>query len=83
MTNVRIAFEKLDGVILKNMQTGKIKPGYDYCSTHIILVLKCTERSRGRIDWFPMVTGWMLQPVSHIRVWYQGTVLGFPFLLRH
>jgi len=35
MTNVRVAFEKLDNVSQDQMRTGKIKPGYSYCSTHI------------------------------------------------
>jgi len=31
MKNVRIAFEKVDGVDEKQMRTGKVKPGYTYC----------------------------------------------------
>jgi len=40
MTNVRVAFEKLDNVSQDQMRTGKIKPGYSYCSTHMILDIK-------------------------------------------
>ena len=36
MKNVQIAFEKVDGVDEKQMRTGKVKPGYSFCSTHII-----------------------------------------------
>ena len=32
MKNVRVAFEKLDNVSQDQMRTGKIKPGYSYCS---------------------------------------------------
>ena len=38
--NVRIAFEKVDGVTEQQMRTGKIKPGYSYCSTHMIFDIK-------------------------------------------
>ena len=37
MMNVRIDFEKLDGVAPEKMRTGKTKPGYKYFSPHIIL----------------------------------------------
>ena len=37
MMNVRIAFENLDGMTSEKMRTGKIKPGYKYFSTRIIL----------------------------------------------
>jgi len=44
MRNVRVAFEKLDNVSQDQMRTGKIKPGYSYCSTHMIFDIKM-ERS--------------------------------------
>jgi len=37
MRNVRVAFEKLDGMTEDKMRTGKVKPGFTYCSTHMIL----------------------------------------------
>jgi len=40
MKNVQIAFEKVDGVDEKQMRTGKVKPGYSFCSTHIIFDIK-------------------------------------------
>lgn len=40
MSNVRIAFEKLDGVAKEDMKLGKIKPGYKYCGTHMIFDIK-------------------------------------------
>ena len=33
MTNIIIAFKKIDGVMSEKMRTRKIKPGYKYCST--------------------------------------------------
>ena len=38
--NVRIAFEKVDGVNEEQMRTGKVKPGYSFCSTHMIFDVK-------------------------------------------
>ena len=35
-----ITFEKLDELMLEQMLTAKIKPGYDYLSTHIIFYYK-------------------------------------------
>ena len=50
MKNVRIAFEKIDGVTEAEMRTGKIRPGYTYCSTHMIFDVKMdgsfTRKSR-------------------------------------
>ena len=40
MKNVRVAFEKVDGVNESQMRTGKIKPGYSFCSTHMIFDIK-------------------------------------------
>jgi len=40
MRNVRVAFEKIDGVDEKKMRTGKVKPGYSFCSTHMIFDVK-------------------------------------------
>ena len=40
MKNVRIAFEKVDGVNEEQMRTGKVKPGYSFCSTHMIFDVK-------------------------------------------
>jgi len=40
MRNVRIAFEKIDGVDEKQMRTEKVKPGYSFCSTHMIFDVK-------------------------------------------
>jgi len=40
MRNVRIAFEKLDGITEDKMRTGKVKPGFTYCSTHMIFDIK-------------------------------------------
>ena len=36
MTNIRIAFEKLDGVTPDEMRKGKIKPGYEHINVHMI-----------------------------------------------
>ena len=36
MKKVRIAFEKLDGVIHDDMRKEKIKPGYDHVNVHMI-----------------------------------------------
>ena len=38
--NVRIAFEKIDGVTEEQMRTGKVRPGYSHCSTHMIFDVK-------------------------------------------
>jgi len=40
MKNVRVAFEKLDGITEDKMRTGKVRPGFTYCSTHIIFDIK-------------------------------------------
>ena len=50
MTNVCIAFEKLDGVTPDEMIKGKIKPGYEHFNVHIISDIKMdgkfTRKSR-------------------------------------
>jgi hypothetical protein len=38
--NVRIAFEVIEGITVDEMRTGKIKPGYSFCGTHIIFDIK-------------------------------------------
>ena len=40
MKNVRVAFEKVDGVTPDDMRTGKAKPGFKYCGTHMIFDIK-------------------------------------------
>ena len=40
MRNVRVAFEKIDGVTKTQMKRGKIRPGYSFCSTHMIFDVK-------------------------------------------
>ena len=40
MTNVRIAFEKLDGVTLDDTRKGNIKPGYEHVNLHMIFDIK-------------------------------------------
>ena len=40
MANVRIAFEKLEGVTVQQMEEGKVKPGYKYCGTHMVFDIK-------------------------------------------
>ena len=40
MKNVRVAFDKVDGVTEEEMKTGKIKPGYKFCGTHMIFDIK-------------------------------------------
>ena len=40
MKNVRIAFDELEGVTEEEMQTGMVKPGYEYCGTHMIFDIK-------------------------------------------
>ena len=40
MKNVCIAFEKIDGVDEGQMRTGKVRPGYSFCSTHMIFDIK-------------------------------------------
>lgn len=40
MVNVRVAFEKLENVTVDQMKTGKVKPGYKFCSTHMIFDIK-------------------------------------------
>ena len=40
MANVKITCDKLDGVMPEQMRTRKFKPGYKYCSTHMIFDIK-------------------------------------------
>ena len=40
MANVRIAFEKLEGVNEEQMRSGKLKPGFKFCDTHMIFDIK-------------------------------------------
>ncbi|GFH55427.1 hypothetical protein CTEN210_11903 [Chaetoceros tenuissimus] len=40
MTNVRIAFEKLEGVTKEEKRLGKVKPGFKFCDTHMIFDIK-------------------------------------------
>ena len=40
MSNVRIAFEKLEGVTEEEMRSGKKKPGFKFCGTHMIFDIK-------------------------------------------
>ena len=42
MQNVRVAFELLEGVTEEQMRTGKIKPGYNFITTHMIFDIKMT-----------------------------------------
>jgi len=50
MKNFRAAFEKLDGNTEEKMRTGKVKPGFTYCTTHmtcdIKMVGKFTRKAR-------------------------------------
>ena len=39
MRNI-IPFEKIDGVTEAEMRTGKIRPGYSHCSTHMVFDIK-------------------------------------------
>lgn len=38
--NVRVAFQLLDNVSESDMRTGKVKPGFGYCGTHMIFDIK-------------------------------------------
>ena len=38
--NVRIAFDKLEGITEEQMRSGKVKPGYKFITTHIIFDVK-------------------------------------------
>ena len=40
MKNVRIAFESVDGVTPEQMREGKVKPGFNYITTHMIFDIK-------------------------------------------
>ena len=40
MTNVRIAFEKFEGVTPDDMMKGKITSGYEHANVHIIFDIK-------------------------------------------
>ena len=43
MTNVRIAFEKIDGVTSNEIRKGEIKPGYKHINVHMIFDIKMYE----------------------------------------
>ncbi len=40
MRNIRVAFEKIDGVAEMQMKTDKVRPGYSFCSAHMIFDVK-------------------------------------------
>ena len=40
MKNVQVAFEKIPNVSLEQMHSGKVKPGYKFCNTHMIFDIK-------------------------------------------
>ena len=40
MRNVRVAIERIDGVDEAQMRTRKIRPGYSFCSIHMIFDIK-------------------------------------------
>ena len=40
MKNIKIAFDKLEGVTEEEMHTGKVKPGYKYYGTPMIFDIK-------------------------------------------
>ena len=40
MTNVRVAFENLDGVTSNEMKKGNSNPGYEYVNVHMIFDIK-------------------------------------------
>ena len=50
MTNVRITFEKFDGVTPYEMRKGNMKPGYEHVNVHMIFDInmygKFTRKSR-------------------------------------
>jgi len=48
MKNVRVAFEKLEDVSEEQMKTGKIRPGYSYCSKHMVFDIKMDGTISGR-----------------------------------
>jgi len=64
MRNVKVAFEKLDGITEDKMRTGKVKPEFTYCSTHMIFNIKMdgkfTRKARLVAD------GHKTQPLSSI-----------------
>ena len=40
MKNVRVAFKKIPNVSVEQMQSGRVKPGYKFCNTHMIFDIK-------------------------------------------
>ena len=74
MKSVRIAFDELEGVTEEEIQTGKVKPGYKYCGTHIIFDIKMdgkfTRKARLVADGHKTN---VLHPLL-TQVWYQGKV---------
>ena len=49
MKNVHIAFELLEGIIEKEMRGGKVKAGYNFITTHMILILGWMESLLARL----------------------------------
>ena len=48
MTIFRITFEKIDDVTPEHMQTGKIRTGYKYCSTHMVFDIKMDKNLKSK-----------------------------------
>ena len=48
MKNVRVAFEKMEGVTEDQMRTGKVKPGYKYVGTHMVFDIKMDGKFTGK-----------------------------------
>ena len=44
MANDKITCDKLDRVMSEQMRTRKFKPGYKYCSTHMIFDIKINRK---------------------------------------
>lgn len=40
MKNVRIAFDKLENITVEEMRSGKVRPGYSFCGTHMVFDIK-------------------------------------------
>ena len=50
MQNAQIAFENLEGVSKEEMEGGKVKSGYKYCTTHMVFDIKMHRKFQGRLD---------------------------------
>ena len=50
MANVRVSFNVLKRVTPDHMREGKLKPGFKYVETHMILILKWTESLLAKLD---------------------------------